>query len=77
MFAASGATTKPKAAATKDCSHYSKASTTSTLGSESSAAPHAPHDYTPEAATSQDELLLQELNDFQNFPNNVQLIPDA
>ena len=32
-----GATTKPKAAATKDCSHYSKASTTSTLGAESSA----------------------------------------
>ena len=49
-----GATTKPKAAATKSCSHYSKASTTSTLGSESSA---APHDYNPEAATSQDELL--------------------
>ena len=36
-----GATTKPKAAATKYCSHYSKASTTSTLGT----------------ATSQDELL--------------------
>ena len=35
-----GASTKPKAA-TKDCSHYSKASTTSTLGT----------------ATSQDELL--------------------
>ena len=49
-----GASTKPKAAATKSCSHYSKASTTSTLGSESSA---APHDYNPEPATSQDELL--------------------